>query len=90
MEETKSNSSKYLWYLEKEAMKMSENKKVLELIDILDPLIESEKVLYEDFVENLIHKFEQYSTEEYDDSIEGRTELVNKIYSELIEEYKQK
>lgn len=90
MEETKSNSSKYLWYLEKEAMKVSENEKVLELIEVLDPLIESEKVLYEDFVENLLHKFEQYSKEEYEDSIEGRTALVNKIYSELIEEYKQK
>lgn len=90
MKETKSNSSKYLWYLEKEAMKMSKLEKVLELIEVLDPLIESEKILYEDFVENLLHKFEKYSKEDYEDSIEGRTALVNKIYSELVEEYKQK
>lgn len=79
--------SKFLWEQEKEAIDRT-NTKHVELVEILDPLIDSGKVLYSDFVDLLIQKFYEKSKEYTEDSIEERKKLIDDIHNELIAYYK--
>ena len=83
--------SKFMWSEEKAAMNKSKSNLEFtkKFIEVLDPLIDSGKVLYPDLLENIIKKFEELSlSEDYDDTNEGRKALVRKMYSDLTDYYK--
>lgn len=83
--------SKFQWNEEKQAMLDPENPSIAiesGIIEVLDPLIESGTVLYEDFVMKVCDLFLK-EVDNYPDTIEGRKELVKQVYTKLTEFYKK-
>ena len=82
--------SKAVWELEKEVMLENKEKHYNNLIEVLDPLIESGKVLYNDFVKDLTREFEACTkSKEFNEAtIEGRKALIKQVYKNLTEYYK--
>ena len=80
--------SKFLWEQEKESMKKNLKRDFTELIEILDPLIESGKVLYPDYIETFTDFFEKNIPKDEEDSKEERTKAIDKTIAETIEFYK--
>ena len=80
--------SKFLWEQEKESMKKNLRRDFTELIEILDPLIESGKVLYPDYIKTFTDFFEKNIPKDEEDSKEERTKAIDKTIAETIEFYK--
>ena len=80
--------SKFLWEQEKESMKKNLKRDFTELIEILDPLIESGKVLYPDYIKTFTDFFEKNIPKDEEDSKEERTKAIDKTIAETIEFYK--
>ena len=80
--------SKFLWEQEKESMKKNLRRDFTELIEILDPLIESGKVLYPDYIKTFTNFFEKNIPKDEEDSKEERTKAIDKTIAETIEFYK--
>lgn len=79
--------SKNLWKLEKESFdKINKTDLEKELFDLIDELINSEIILYQDFIdaviENLDNTFET-------DNIEKRKQQVQNMYSKVLEHFKR-
>ena len=81
--------SKFLWEQEKESMKKHTDRDFSELIEVLDPLINSGKVLYTDFREVLTKSLEKYLPNNTEDTIENRKKAVTNAFRETTEFYKQ-
>lgn len=85
--------SKFMWEEEKRAMLDSNSPSEAQesgIIEVLDPLIESGKVLYEDFVDQIATRLALYTLKDvYPDTIKGRKELVKQVYTDLTNYYKQ-
>lgn len=80
--------SRFLWEQEKESMKKNLRRDFTELIEILDPLIESGKVLYPDYIKTFTDFFEKNIPKDEEDSKEERTKAIDKTIAETIEFYK--
>lgn len=80
--------SKFLWEQEKESIKKYLKRDFTELIEILDPLIESGKVLHSDYIKTFIDFFEKNTPKDEEDSKEERIKAVDKTIAETIEFYK--
>lgn len=80
--------SKFLWEQEKESMKKNLKRDFTKLIEILDPLIESGKVLYPDYIKIFTNFFEKNIPKDKEDSKEERTKAIDKTIAETIEFYK--
>lgn len=80
--------SKFLWEQEKESMKKNLRRDFTELIEILDPLIESGKVLYPDYIKTFTDFFEKNIPKDEEDSKEERTKAIDKTIAETLEFYK--
>lgn len=79
--------SKNLWKLEKESFnKMNKTDLEKELFDLIDELINSEIILYQDFIdvviENLDNTFET-------DNIDERKQQVQNMYYKVLEYFKK-
>lgn len=84
----KIEESKAMWELEKSSMPPDVDR-YTKLIEVLDPLINSGKVLYIDFVELLAEKFEEQLENNKSDTKEDRKKVVDAAFNELIAYYKQ-
>lgn len=84
----KIEESKAMWELEKSSMPPDVDR-YIKLIEILDPLINSGKVLYIDFVKLLTEKFEEQLENSKSDTKEDRKKVVDAAFNELIAYYKQ-
>lgn len=80
--------SKFLWEQEKESMKKNLKRDFTKLIETLDPLIESGKVLYPDYIKTFTNFFEKNIPKDEEDSKEERTKAIDKTIAETIEFYK--
>ena len=80
--------SKFLWEQEKESMKKNLKRDFTKLIEILDPLIESGKVLYPDYIKTFTDFFEKNIPKDEEDSKGERTKAIDKTIAETIEFYK--
>ena len=80
--------SKFLWEQEKESMKKNLRRDFTELIEILDPLIESGKVLYPDYIKTFTDFFEKNIPKDEEDSKEERTKAIDQTIAETLEFYK--
>lgn len=74
--------SKYLWKLEKSASRNSDIEDWDKLINILDPLITKNKILYKEFYEDFISVLEQI-----EDKNLSRDVIVSQVTKTLIEKY---
>lgn len=81
--------SNFLWEQEIASMKNSFHRDYTELIEVLDPLIKSGKVLYSDFIEMMANYLEEYAPNEEHDTLEERSKAIDKVIKELVEYYKQ-
>lgn len=81
--------SNFLWEQEIASMKNSFHRDYTELIEVLDPLIKSGKVLYPDFMEMMANYLEKYAPTGGNDTLEERSKAVDKVIKELVEYYKQ-
>lgn len=81
--------SNFLWEQEIASMKNSFHRDYTELIEVLDPLIKSGKVLYPDFMEMMANYLEKYAPTGENDTLEERSKAVDKVIKELVEYYKQ-
>lgn len=81
--------SNFLWEQEIASMKNSFHRDYTELIEVLDPLIKSGKVLYPDFIEMMANGIEKCAPTEENDTLEERSKAIDKVIKELVEYYKQ-
>lgn len=81
--------SNFLWKQEVISMKNSPHRDYTELIEVLDPLIKSGKVLYPDFIEMIANYLEKYAPDGEPDTPKERSKAIDKVIKELVEYYKQ-
>lgn len=79
--------SKNLWKLEKESFdKMNKTDLEKELFDLIDELINSEIILYQDFIDTVIENLDNtFET----DNIDERKQQVQNMYSKVLEHFKK-
>lgn len=90
------DESKVMWELEKQKKEEVKDKmtpKMLELFDTVSPLIESGKLLYDAYVEDVIDNITKImidtpESEDTSNEEENRKEAMNKLCDTLIEKYK--
>ncbi len=81
--------SNFLWKQEVISMKNSSHRDYTKLIEVLDPLMKSGKVLYPNFIEIMANYLEKYAPTEGNDTPKERSKAVDKVIKELVEYYKQ-
>lgn len=86
--------SKVLWKLEKIGFETAlEANRYKELIDVVDPLIESGKLYYDEFMNTFANCFEEiineYKTANTEETAEIRKEIIDKVINLTIEKYEQ-
>lgn len=84
--------SKNLWKLEK--MSFQENSEIypeyVELIEIIDPLIESGKLFYDEFTNDFADMFMvALNPSTNDDTVEERKRIVSTTIKSMIDKYKE-
>lgn len=84
--------SKNLWKLEK--MSFQENSEIypeyIELIEVIEPLIESGELLYDEFTNDFADMFMvALNPSTNDDTIEERKRIVNTTIKNMIDKYKE-
>lgn len=95
MENSKTNSikvSEFLWEEEKKSMqeKGYHVESTKEFIEVVDPLIKSGNLSYDNLRDTITNKLMQlFSSDKYEDTLESRKQLVNDLYLQLTEYYKQ-
>ena len=79
--------SKNLWKLEKESFdKINKTDLEKELFDLIDELINSEIILYQDFIDTVIENLDNtFET----DNIDERKQQVQNMYSKVLEHFKK-
>lgn len=87
--------SKVLWKLEKIGFEAAlEADKYKKLVDIVDPLIESDNLSYDEFMNTFANCFErvinEYNTTNTEETAEIRKEIINKVINLTIEKYEQR
>lgn len=84
--------SKNLWKLEK--MSFQENSEIypeyIELIEVIDPLIESGKLLYDGFTNDFADMFmTALNPSTNDDTVEERKRIISTTIKNMIDKYKE-
>ena len=81
----KIKESQYLWEFEKEGM-LEYNKELYQpVVEVLDPLIKSGRVTYDEWVEHVSDTFSKHAL-----NYEGdRAKVVKEVWEEIINYYKQ-
>lgn len=85
----KIKESQYLWKFEKEGMLQSNKERYGPLIEVLDPLIESGIVTYNEWVDRLSDTFQRHALNYPADTLEDRSKIVDAVFAEIIKYYKQ-
>ena len=85
----KIKETQYLWRFEREGMLQANKEKYEPLIEVMDPLFESGIVTYDEWVDYLSELFKEHCLNYPEDTLENREKLIDTIFNEMIEYYKQ-
>lgn len=85
----KIKETQYLWELEKEGMLQADKERYGLLIKVMDPLFNSGVVTYDEWRDRLSETFKKHALNYPADTLEERGKIVNAVFTEIIEYYKQ-
>ena len=80
----KIKESQYLWKFEKEGMLQSNKERYGPLIEVLDPLIESGIVTYNEWVDRLSDTFQRHALNYPADTLEDRSKIVEVLLTSFL------
>lgn len=85
----KIKETQYLWRFEKEGMLQANKERYGPLVEVMDPLFESGIVTYDEWRNHLSEVFEKHALNHPTRTREERKKVVDEVFKELIEYYKQ-
>ena len=85
----KIKETQYLWEFEKEGMLQADKERYGPLIEVIDPLFTSGTVTYDEWIDHLSEKKKKHALNYPVDTLEERGKIVNAVFTEIIEYYKQ-
>lgn len=85
----KIKETQYLWRFEKEGMLQANKERYGPLVEVMDPLFESGIVTYDEWRNHLSKVFEKHTLNHTTHTREERKKIVDEVFKELIEYYKQ-